>query len=290
MRNWLIMIAVVLAASSIWAAPANRMPKPIIHPTVLVYSAGPGSSLGAFPQEMGLNGRAGDAITSAPGTLSIVPGERWSNFVTAAKEGVTYAVKSVVLEMITGEHVQCADWLPQRQVTQSGEANIRLWWPLTYAVPGDTWRLTILYGTIDLWDDDGVGPNLPSHIHTEIWEWRVVADVQSVKHLLAVFHQTPFGLSQVPLISDEALYVNLQHQVDMIQEAMDEETYPFVAGLMLGDLEMTVMDACIANSPSQPNPAGDGTGIANSLENSACCKLLVDCEYIGWKYGPGPDP
>jgi hypothetical protein len=41
-----------------------------------------------------------------------------------------------------------------------------------------------------------------------------------------------------------------------------------------------VMDGCIDDSPSFPNPTGPGTGIANSDENPACCKLLVDVEYI----------
>jgi len=42
-----------------------------------------------------------------------------------------------------------------------------------------------------------------------------------------------------------------------------------------------VMDACITCSPPFPNPTGPGTGIANTTtENPACCKLLVDVEYI----------
>lgn len=33
-------------------------------------------------------------------------------------------------------------------------------------------------------------------------------------------------------------------------------------------------------SPAFPNPTGPGTGIANTTENPACCKLLIDVEYI----------
>jgi hypothetical protein len=52
------------------------------------------------------------------------------------------------------------------------------------------------------------------------------------------------------------------------------------AAFILADFELEVMDACIDVSPSFPDPTGPGTGIANSSENPACCKLLVDTEYI----------
>jgi len=53
------------------------------------------------------------------------------------------------------------------------------------------------------------------------------------------------------------------------------------ASLILGDFEMEVMDACISVSPLYPNPTGPGTGIAQTSENPACCKLLADTEYVG---------
>ena len=40
------------------------------------------------------------------------------------------------------------------------------------------------------------------------------------------------------------------------------------------------MDACISVFAAFPNPTGPGTGIARHDENPACCKLLVDVEYI----------
>lgn len=289
-KNWLAVIVVLLTASCAEAAHAGRVISTVTHETVHVYSAGPGSSGGAFPQEMGVNGRSGDAVTSVPGVLSIVPGDRWSNFITAASEGIPYVVKSAVMEVHTGSPINCIDWLPERRVIQSGEANIRLWWPLAYESPGTVWILTILYGTADQWDDDGSGPHLPSHVHKEVWKWELRADLQSLKHALAVFRQMPFGASQVPLISDEALFIDLQRQVDVIQEAWDSEYYPYAGLQLLGYFEMTVMDACIANLPAEPVPSGAGTGIANSLENPACCKLLVDCEYISMTPGLPPYP
>ncbi len=57
------------------------------------------------------------------------------------------------------------------------------------------------------------------------------------------------------------------------------------AGLDLEDFEMEVSDACIATSPRYPEPTGSITGIAETDENPACCKLLVDTEYVADKLG-----
>lgn len=279
-KHWLIIIVVLLATSSAGAAPARRTLTPIVHPTVMIYSAGPGSSLGAFPLEMGLNGREGDAITSAPGVLSIVPGERWSNFVTAAREGVPYVIKSVVLTMISGP-----DWLfelPARMVTQAGDANIRLWWPLLYESPGTTWTLTVLYGTTAAWDSDGSGPNPAAHVHTEVWTWQLGRTQESLGHLLAVFRQMPFGRSQTPLISDEALYRELRRLLDSMTLPPNFECiYPHEGLPAIGDFEMLVMDACIAATPAYPSPTGPGTGIAITDENPVVIRLFQDIERLG---------
>lgn len=44
-------------------------------------------------------------------------------------------------------------------------------------------------------------------------------------------------------------------------------------------------NACIPVSPRNPAPTGGGTGIANSLENPACRKILADAEFIGFEPG-----
>ena len=204
----------------------------------------------------------------------------------AAQAGVAYTIKNTTLVKQTPEFVQCNDVFPPHRVTQQGTPNIRLWWPLMYEVPSSTYTLTILYGTPTLFDDDGPGPNPPAYVHVEQWVWHVDATLPSMSNLLELFHELPFGKDEVPLISDEPLYYALQEKIFFANEAyMAGDTA--TAADYLTDFELEVMDACIPVSPSNPNPTGPGTGIAQTEENPACCKLLVDVEYILQNTGIG---
>lgn len=223
-------------------------------------------------------------MAAVPGILSIVPGEQWSNYVGAAQFHVPYTLKNVVLKKTTPEIIQCADVFPARTVSQQGTPNIRLWWPLMYETAGTTWTLTILYGTSDPWDDDGDGPNPAGYVHTEEWKWLLETDIPHMQLMLDLLHELPFGLDEVPLISDEALFSVLEGKLDGIQTLVDNKKLTD-AGLLLGDFEMEVMDACILSSPRTPRPTGPGTGIANTIENPACCKLMADAEYVGIDLG-----
>ncbi|MBN1193673.1 MAG: DUF3494 domain-containing protein [Coriobacteriia bacterium] len=234
----------------------------------------------------GYSGAGDDVISSMAGVFSIVPGINWANFVSAAQMGVDYSLKNVVLCKTHPDIIQCADVFPSGTICQQGTPNIRLWWPLMYEVPGTTWRLTIVYGTNVLFDDDGPGPHRPAYVHTETWTWQVDATIASIKDVLELFHELPFGLDEVPLVSDEWLYPVLQAKLDAIAAALAANPPDLLAaGLILGDFEMEVMDACIGSSPARPNPTGPGTGIAASLENPACCKLMADAEYVGFQLG-----
>lgn len=221
-----------------------------------------------------------NVISAVPGVLAFDPGGYdWPNFVAAAQAGVPWTIKNVTLVKETPEYVQCRGFFPPHTVTQQGTANIRKWWPLMYEVPSTTYTLTILYGTPNLFDDDGIGPNPPAWVHVEQWVWHVHTDLPHLSLLLELFHELPFGKDEVPLISDEPLYCELQYKIAqaiVAYNAGDTAT----AAAWLADFELEVMDACICCSPAFPNPFGFGTGIANSQENPACCKLLVDVEYI----------
>lgn len=282
MKKYLLPLAAVLLIVSLPAFAARTATVPLTHPEMVVYQVYPGNSMGS---ELSFGGYAGigteDLITEAPGILSIVPGENWSNYIGAVADDQPYTIKNVTIQKTTPQLNQCADLFPARVVSLSGTPNVRLWWPLMYEVPGTTWTLTILYGTTTPYDDDGAGPNPPSYVHTEKWVWRVEADLDRMRQLLTLFREIPFGLDEVPLISDEVLYVTLLQQLDDIASATDTLTAEFE----LGQFEMTVMDACITESPEHPNPTGMGTGIANTSENPACCKLLVDAEYVGNQLG-----
>lgn len=228
-----------------------------------------------------------EVISSAPGILCIDPGSSdWKNFVQAAQvTGQSWTIKNVTLVKVTPPHIQCKEGpegpiFPEHTVTQQGTPNIRKWWPLMYEIPSTTFTLTILYGTPNLFDDDGpMGPNPPAWVHVEQWVWHVEATIDSLSDLLELFHELPFGLDEVPLISDECLYEALQIKLEAAEDAFEAGDLATAAEI-LADFELEVMDACIDESPAFPNPTGPGTGIANSEENPACCKLLIDVEYI----------
>lgn len=295
----IIFLALALTMVISASAMASRITSTAIQHFDQVYQAYPAATMGNNSVQSssylpgnhafrGYFGAGADVTTAAAGILSInpghLPGQPWANYVGAAVDGVPYTIKNVTLVKQTPEYVQCNDVFPSHRVTQQGTPNIRLWWPLMYEVPSTTFTLTILYGTPTLYDDDGAGPNPPAYVHVEQWIWHVDTDLVRLYLLLDLFHQLPFGKDEVPLISDEPLYLALQEKIFFAYQAYMAGDYPTAADY-LTDFELEVMDACIAVSPSNPNPTGPGTGIANTEENPACCKLLVDVEYIGVNSG-----
>jgi len=282
-KKYILPLAAVLLVVSLPAFAARTATVALTHPEMIVYQVYPGDSFGSEVAFAGYEGTIpADLITVVPGILSIVPGNNWENYVQAARDSQPYTIKNVAIVKTTPELNQCADLFPAKVVSLGGTPNVRLWWPIMYEVPGTTWKLTILFGTSTPYDDDGPGgPNPPSYVHTEEWVWRMDASLDQIEQLLALFHEVPFGTDEVPLISDEDLLPVLLAKVDAIRNA----TQPLDAEILIGDFEMEVMDACIPVSPRYPNPTGSGTGIANSSENPACCKLLVDAEYVGYLLG-----
>lgn len=274
-------ILLVLAMTIILAVPtmAGRIQSSMITHLEQVYQACPGDSNDECTVFRGYEEPGDDVISAVPGILAIDPGPNWENFIGAAQEGVPYTIKNVTLTKECPEYVQCNGIFPTGTITQQGTPNIRLWWPLMYEVPSCRFTLTILYGTPVLFDDDEGGPNPPAWVHVEQWVWHVDTDLQRLSLLLELFHELPFGLDEVPLVSDEPLYDELQ---DLIADAIVAfENYNTAeAASFLTEFELEVMDACIGVSPEFPNPTGPGTGIAQTEENPACCKLLVDVEYI----------
>jgi hypothetical protein len=274
---------------------------PITHELGLVYQAYAGDSEGTDLSFMGYAGNGSDVITAVPGVLSIIPGTAWMNFVGAANANsaggiwaLGYTIKNVVLQKKCPSFIQCNEVYAPKTITQQGTLNIRTWWPLMYEAPGCRWTLTILYGTAQLrtgpnptdvqdYDDDGPGINPPSPVHQETWTWSVDVTFASLSNLLALLHEVPFGLDEVPVISNEALYIILQGKVAGV-EALLQSGDTAASSLLLGDFELEVQDACISSSPTQPFPGGPLTGIAQTSENPACCKLLVDVEYLSGKY------
>ncbi|MCC6484845.1 MAG: hypothetical protein IT209_08370 [Armatimonadetes bacterium] len=289
MNKYLPLFVAGATVLSVGANAARVASVPITHQSIAVYQAYPGDSNGTNLSSKGYLGAGSDVISAVPGVLSIEGGANWENFVGAAKDGIphisagqsgnAWSIKNVVLQKTTPPYIQCSDVFPVKNIPQQGTANIRTWWPLMYDVPGTNWTLTILYGTTLPYDDDGAGPNPPAYVHQEVWKWHVDATLGSIANAVRLFHELPFGLDEVPLISDECLYPQLLSWLSSAEAAASAGD-TVSAGLILGDFELGVMDACIGASPAFPSPTGPGTGIANTLENPACCKLLVDIEYV----------
>ena len=302
-----VLIALALAIVCTPVMAARVTVQPIVHATQFVYQAYEGQAgTPESPEDVAFLGYAGfgsdSVITAVPGVLSIVPGVKWANFVGAANansdgglwdingngEG-DYTIKNVVLKKQTPSFIQCDQVYASKTVLQQGTINIRTWWPLMYEAPGTTWTLTVLYGTPQAgqsfpyadYDDDGTsGINPPSVVHTEVWTWQVDVTFESLENLINLFHEIPFGMDEVPLISDEVVYSVLLDKLEGVEELL-LAGYQAEASLLLGDFELEVSDACITSSPASPWAVKAGyLGIAQTSENPACCKLLVDVEYL----------
>jgi hypothetical protein len=296
-KRCVVLIAIALAIVCVPAMAARVSVAPITHVALPVFQAYAGNSGASDVSFLGYAGTGDDVITAVPGVFNIVPGKAWANFVGAANDFSeinpggpwivndvpAYTIKNVVLTKQTPSFIQCNLVYAPKRVVQQGTASIRTWWPLMYEAPGTTWTLNILYGTPQTtsgsYDDDGPGPNPQSVVHQETWTWKVDATFGSMKSLLALFHEIPFGLDEVPIISDEVLYGTLQGLLDEVVSSFEANDIP-QASQYLAQFELEVADGCIGTSPTSPSPSGPGTGIAQTNENPACCKLLVDVEYV----------
>ena len=278
MKKLIVLITLALVVTSLPAMAARITTIPIDHPEMLVYQAYPGDSNGTNLAFLGKNGLGDDVITAGPGILAIIPGEDWSNYGSieqVAETGADYAIKSVRLRKLIPEFLQCS-WvyndLPD--VLQRGTDNIRLWWPLMYEAPGTTWILEIV------WLVPG-----ELFLYNETWVWKAHATLDSIKSLMRLFHELPWSTCEVPLISDECLFPLLLAKVDEIQAAWPGDQIGALNALL--EFENMVIDNCITSCPPTPMPCDEfgRLGITNTDENPACCKLLVDAEFVGFDMG-----
>ena len=281
MKKCLVLFAVALLVVSLPAMAGKVTQVNITHPIITLFQAYEAPDSSGAQTILGYNGFGDYTITSVPGILSIDPGVNWGNFICAPDSAGAF-IKNVTLTKVTNSTGQCSDMFPVTTVNQQGSPNIRLWWPLMYELPGTTWTLTIFYGT-RLAFKDSANPTNASYAHTEVWQFAVDADLDSMENEVELFHELPFGKDEVPLISDEVLYPVLQGYLESADDALGVGDL-FDASDALINFEMAVSDACITTSPSYPDPTGGCTGIANTDEDPACCKLLADAEYVGFKF------
>lgn len=284
MKKLIVLLTLALVVTSLPAMAARITVIPIEHPEMDVYQAYPGDSNGTNLAFLGVNGMGADVISAVPGVLSIVPGTDWSNYVSVsqvyASPEVGYNIKSVRLRKLIPEFYQCS-WvyndLPD--VLQRGTENIRLWWPLMYEAPGTKWVLEIA------WVSDVVGD---MSLYNDIWTWNADVTLTSMKDLINLFHELPYGTCEVPLISDEGVYAAMLAKIDDIIAAVPPAGDDPIAALnALLDFENLVIDNCISVCPPAPYWVDElgRLGITQTTENPACCKLLVDAEYVGFDMG-----
>jgi hypothetical protein len=272
----LFVVAAVLAGLAVNGALAAS----IVHPQFLVLQAYAVKPTPAV-KFTGFGGAVAVDRAALPGFFDIEPGLNWQNYVSAFRAAQPYTLKTVVLTKKTPQPIQCSEVYAARTFSQMG-SSIRLRWPLMYEAPGTIWTLTILYGTKNMWTDPS--QTIPSTVHQDVWTWKVDTTWDSVSDLMVLFHELPFGLDEVPIISDEMLYPQLQSFIAAAKAscAVGDKTG---ASTYLGNFELEVADACIGSSPTSPIITGVGTGIAQTSENPACCKLLIDAEALFAKYG-----
>ena len=289
MKKLLVLLAVVLIAMP---AMAGRIVSQNIidHAAKNVYQAYAGDSNGSNLSFAG-NVAGTEVITAVPGVLKLVPGAKWTNFVTSG--GYPYGIKSVTLKKDHEcDFLECTDFNILKDVTQGTgtsdpeSSNIRLWWPLMYEPPCTEWSLEIVWVL--------VGNTTVRNIET--WRWKMDVTYASLKSLIELFHELPWGVCEVPLISDELLVNNPDPKVSDLLEALAaiEAAWPEdptkardhdAALEALLDFEDLIGDNCIFECPPSPAPAGEKNGITQTKENPVCCKLLVDAEYLGFKLG-----
>jgi len=273
MKKYLVLIALALLVISLPAMAGKLVELPVVHPTITVYQAQGVSELEGLAPYAGYTDATIDGtVCAVPGILDICPGTNWANFIDPAATPYKPFPKNVTLTKQFGTTGQCSDVFPTGEITpQQGTPNIRLWWPLMYEVPGTVITLSITYGTMLSFNG--------AYVHEEIWSWTVGATLETMEDELALFHELPDGLNEVPLISDENLYPVLQGYLECA-DAYFESGDLYDAGNALTDFELAVSDAYIGTSPAQPWPEL-GQGIIENDCNPAWCKLLVDAGFVG---------
>jgi hypothetical protein len=254
--------AVSLCLLLLMTAPAGASTV-VVH-SLDVYSASHGVQQGTSGAQAGyIVGTPADSAHA--NTINIVPGNGWSNFVSAASAGMPYSIASIVFTHTSGMFYDTTV-LSHAQVRQEGGANVRLRWPLLYDLPGSSWKLEVRYATPWMWDDDGSGPNPPTWVHVDSWKWTLKSDVDHLDALLDLFHSLPRGIGQGAILSDEELYARLKAHISQIRQAESISDY-FEAGEHVGDMELLILDS--------------GDGIQQTAENPARDRILAEIEGLG---------
>lgn len=269
----------MMSGFDVRCCPVNTVMRNIADVPWNIYQAYCGSSCGdteAVQQiNGGFRGGLGDPITAVPGVFAFDSGPGWQNYVRATELCREAKITNVSLRKYFEGNDDCPDYFKPVNMLQQGSTRVRNWWPLMYEPPTTSWTLSVYYDTAT--PVQFPGETQASVHHQDSWQWTVVTDIEHTKLFIDMIHELPLGTTQKPVLSDEKLYKQLKAQLDEIddlakQNKLDE------AGMKLDTFILDVEDACITESCL---PFKFGAGIANTAENPACCKLLLDADYIG---------
>ena len=179
---------------------------------------------------------------------------------------------------------------------------VRTWWSLNFTQPGTQFILEV----VSVCRAPGTGD---PRVNQDIWTWRVVADVHTLRYVIDLMHGGAISTLEVPCILGEDMYDALlkarQELEDAIKttklDAIGDKIFNFEALIVANCLFVEVLNPLVAYpGPDQfgaPNIQPPGNlaqtvfvgagsavaGIIDTIENPCCCKLLVDLEWIALK-------
>ena len=191
-------------------------------------------------------------------------------------------------------------------------AGVRTWWALNFTQPGTRFILEVVSVCRTGPTAGGVAGGSPA-IHTDIWIWRVVADVNTLLYVIELMHSGAVSTTEIPCIIGEDMYEALLAARSRLAGAIGAGN-PTNIGNAIFDMEALIIANCLfieVLNPvvTFPGPAQFGeaagyqppgnlaptvffgagssavAGIIDTIEHPCCCKLLVDLEWIALRQG-----
>jgi hypothetical protein len=186
---------------------------------------------------------------------------------------------------------------------------VRTWWSLNFTQPGTQFTLEV----VSVCRAPGTGD---PRVHEDLWTWRVVADVHTLRYVIDLMHGGAISTLEVPCILGEDMYDALIAAQERLRGAilstgadrmtnMGNAIFDFEALIVANCLFTDVLNPLLAfpgpdqfGAPNIQPPGnlaqtvflGQGSavaGIIDTIENPCCCKLLVDLEWIALRQGVG---
>ena len=193
---------------------------------------------------------------------------------------------------------------------------VRTWWSLNFTEPGTQFMLEVVsvcrnapttqfnFATGQL---TVVSPGGEPRIHSDVWIWRVVADVNTMASLIELMHGGSVSTLEIPCILGEDMYDALKTARQRLADAIPTRDLTQI-GDAIFDFEALIVSNCLfievldpvklfpgpdqfgsagLQPPGNPAPTmalPDGgtavAGVIDTREHPCCCKLLVDLEWI----------